>query len=768
MTLAPSDPINHFGTSKTETDFKTLLGQCDQEPIQYAAAIQPRFALLVLDAKTMIIQQASANCQSLLGIDAQQLIDQGLDGVFDDENLSTLLSALNQHPLKQALCHVLRVPKLKQNATAFHLFAHLTDDNLLLEFEPCDCQAETSLTNTIYNLRNVLQYLQQTASLEEFLNIAVVQLRSLSGFDRVMAYRFADDGSGEVLAESKSDGLESFLGLHYPASDIPAPARRLFGLSALRHLPDVNYLPVDLLPTETAKAVDLSRIHSRSVSQMYTLYLRNMGVQATLVMPLLKEDQLWGLISCMHHSTPHYLPYAQRIPLEWLSQMLSQQLKHRESLDQLEYRKRFDAILAQLIKNMSETEDLHTALLVLETNLLSEMKASGVAVCLTGQLKLSGATPTHKQVLSLLDWLDHQSDDIFADHHLSQSFPPAAAYSEVASGVLAIRLSRKGQNWVVWFRPEKRQEVHWAGDPQKPVSINDTSNELRLTPRVSFALWKQTVEGQSQPWHPCELDYASRLRYAIFGVIVERVWLLAQMNAELERSNLELDSFAYASSHDMKEPLRGIYNYAEFLKMEEADHLSEKGRQRLDTILKLTERMVVLLDSLLQYSRIGKNQLELNRTPLEPEIRKVVKMMLDAHPSESIEILIQPDLPSLLCDRLWVQTIFQNLIANSIKYNDQAQKRIEIGCNQSIEPAVFYIRDNGIGIDPAHHHAVFQLFNRLNERNAYGGGSGAGLSIVKRVVERHGGQIWLESSLGLGTTFFFTLSPMRTLEDLHG
>jgi signal transduction histidine kinase len=158
----------------------------------------------------------------------------------------------------------------------------------------------------------------------------------------------------------------------------------------------------------------------------------------------------------------------------------------------------------------------------------------------------------------------------------------------------------------------------------------------------------------------------------------------------------------------------------------------------------------------------------MSQTPLEPEIRQVVKMALDAHQPESIEIIIQPNLPSLLCDRLWVHTIFQNLIANAIKYNDQPQKRIEIGCNQSVEPAVFYIRDNGIGIEPAHHGAVFQLFSRLHERNAYGGGSGAGLSIVKRAVERHGGHIWLESNLGQGTTFFFTLTPARKLEAQDG
>lgn len=742
------------------------LSNCDREPVQFVGAIQPQGALLVLDAMSLEIVQASENCESFLGLEWQALIGQSIAALLGDDGLPALRAQIASRDLTQSLSHVLTLPLGVCRGQSFHIFANIVDAWLLLEFEKAPGEDQSIGSRVLRDLRTALQGLQQSKSLSHLLTMAVEQIRVVSGFERVMAYRFAADGSGEVLAEARLESLESYLGLHYPASDIPEPARRLFALSPLRHLPDVDYVPVALQPMD-GQPVDLSYASLRSVSTMYSGYLRNMGVKATLVMPLLKAGKLWGLISCMHHSQPLYLPYERRIPLELLSQMLSQLMESREELDQLAYRGRLDDVLQQLMLAMGTGDTLHETLMDGPVNLLSEIDADGVALIADAKLQVLGKTPSQKQLSTLQEWLAQQSADVWATDNLQGDFPDSASFSDVASGILAIRLSRKSLEWVIWFRSELLQDVHWAGDPNKPVIIDDSSGEVSLQPRRSFARWKQTVRGRSRPWLTCELDYAARLRYAIFGMIVEHAWLLAQLNAELERSNLELDAFAYASSHDMKEPLRGIHNYVEFLQMDESPRLSEKGRQRLDTILRLVERMAGLLESLLQYSRIGKNKLERETCRVDTLVRQSVKLMQDAALRDDVEIRVQENMPVIQCDRLWGSTIFQNLIANAIKYNQQTKKIVEIGCDLQSDPPVFFVRDNGIGIAEAHQTDIFDLFHRLHDRAEFGDGSGAGLTIVRRAIERHGGRIWLASQLGRGSTFYFTLSSQpRLMEGL--
>ena len=272
------------------------------------------------------------------------------------------------------------------------------------------------------------------------------------------------------------------------------------------------------------------------------------------------------------------------------------------------------------------------------------------------------------------------------------------------------------------------------------------------------------MHGQSRPWLNCEIDYAVSLRQAIIDVIVERARLLARANAELERSNLELDSFAYAASHDLKEPLRGIHNFAEFLQAEDGARLTERGRRRLGTILRLSGRMEAMLESLLQYSRVGRNELDLQTQSIAALVEQTVELIRQVTSDKNVDFEVQFPFPAICCDRIRVAMIFHNLIMNAIKYNDQPIKKVEVGCDATVDPPVFFVRDNGIGIEPSYHQIIFQLFRRLHGRDEYGGGSGAGLTIVKKAIDRHGGSIWVESLAGGGSTFYFTLAPARGSE----
>jgi signal transduction histidine kinase len=243
--------------------------------------------------------------------------------------------------------------------------------------------------------------------------------------------------------------------------------------------------------------------------------------------------------------------------------------------------------------------------------------------------------------------------------------------------------------------------------------------------------------------------------------VQERTRELERRNEELHQSNKELDDFAYIASHDLKEPLRGIHNFSNFLIEDYSDKIDEEGRSKLETLMRLTRRMETLIDSLLHFSRLGRVDLAIDQVDLNEIVAEVADSLAITLKETGTELRVPRPLPTVRCDRARVGEIFYNLVINGIKYNDKPEKWVEIGATEGNGngggPPVFHVRDNGIGIPEKHHDAVFRIFKRLHGRDKFGGGTGAGLTIVKKIVERHQGRIWLESSAGEGTTFYFTL-----------
>lgn len=246
----------------------------------------------------------------------------------------------------------------------------------------------------------------------------------------------------------------------------------------------------------------------------------------------------------------------------------------------------------------------------------------------------------------------------------------------------------------------------------------------------------------------------------------DRTVELSEANAELRQSNRDLDDFAYIASHDLKEPLRGIHNYSMFLLEDYGDKLDADGKAKLETLMRLTRRMEVLIDSLLQFSRLGRVDLAIDDVDLNEILAEVLDNLDINLKEEKVEVAVPRPLPTVRCDRVRVGEIFHNLIVNGVKYNDKPRKRIEVGYLDD-DPPVFYVRDNGIGIPEKHHDAIFRIFKRLHARDKFGGGTGAGLTIVKKIVERHNGRIWVESEPGEGTTFHFTLGKGDRLAEQH-
>jgi light-regulated signal transduction histidine kinase (bacteriophytochrome) len=355
--------------------------------------------------------------------------------------------------------------------------------------------------------------------------------------------------------------------------------------------------------------------------------------------------------------------------------------------------------------------------------------------------------------------LENSDQEIFATNNLAAHYAPANGFRSTAAGLLAVRLAKLKPQYVLWFRPEIAQEVHWAGDPTKPVEVGEFGK--RLTPRKSFALWIEEVRGKSAPWKDCEVDAARALRRSILEIVGRKAEELSKLNAELERSNVELDSFAFITSHDLKEPLRGIHNYSHMLIESYGEQLDGEGQQKLQTLMRLTQRMESLIESLLYYSRVGRAELMRTEVNLNNLVSETLEMMQLRLQESNAQVHINGTLPNVHGDAVMLREVFENLIGNAVKYNDKGSRKVEVGHLAATEAAasapIFYVRDNGIGIEARHHNDIFHIFKRLHGREQYGGGNGAGLTITKKIVERHGGRIWVESTPGAGTTFYFTL-----------
>jgi light-regulated signal transduction histidine kinase (bacteriophytochrome) len=572
-----------------------------------------------------------------------------------------------------------------------------------------------------------------------------------------MAYRFDEDGSGQVVAEAKRDGIEAYLGLHYPATDIPAPARRMFSLSWVRHLPDVDYVPVPLVAAKgptVSGPVDMSFASLRSVSVMYTGYLRNMGVRSSMVMPLMKEGRLWGLISAMHHQGPRHIPHETRMAAEFLAHTLSLLMSAKEDAEGFERVLAMRATMDRLVQVLTLAPDFDAALSSPEflEQMLGQVEARGVAVAFATGIALAGETPSEPEVLDLVQWIATQEGPVFATDRLPDLHPPAVAFARMASGLLAARIALSRPEFLLWFRPEQVAVVNWAGDPQKPVDVSEADGRLR--PRASFALWKESVRNRSTRWTEDEKDAVLKLRQAISGIVLGR----AGQVERAEAPQPELEGFAHAASQELKDQLRGVYHLATVLRRRHGDALDEEGRQQLATILKIIQRMDSLADSLMEHARIGQTALGIETVDLDEVVEEALQTVRPLLIAAKVEVRRPGPLGMAAGDRTWLGEVFGSLIDNAVRYNDKAARWIEIGAELG-PPTRYYVRDNGIGIAEADQQMIFQAFHRLHGRQGQWGGSGIGLAFARKIVERHGGRMWVDSVPDGGSTFTFTLAP---------
>jgi light-regulated signal transduction histidine kinase (bacteriophytochrome) len=569
-----------------------------EETQRAQVSIQPHGAVIVIKEPELTILQISANTGPHFGFAPEELLDQPLALLLGDIELERMRDQFLSRDL-DAPPHYLPAVRIGKDARLFELAIHRRGGMLILECEPKPDGANARLALPA-SLNRTIARVQRSESLGEACQTVAEEARQFTGFDRVMVYKFKEDGSGTVIAESLGGNFKPCLGLHYPSSNITQQARVIHQNARLLMKVDVNDQAVPIVPivgppvTPGARApLDMSYAVTRDLSPAYCARLKKTGVTALMFISIAKNDRLWGLMMFYNHTGPKYVAHDARMACELLAHYLSLRIAANEEAKNHKY-------LARIVR----------------------------------------------------------------------------------------------------------------------------------------------------------------------------------LNAELERSNIELNSFAWAASHDLKEPLRGIHRYSTFLMEDYADKLDEAGVDKLQTLVRLAQRMETLVDSLLHFSRVGQSDLAMREVDLDEVVGKTLEIIAPRLQESGAEIRRPRRLPIVLADHAQVGEIFHNLIVNAIKYNDKSLKWVEVGWEDgkgdrwteiqerkenphsplpTPRSPVFYVRDNGIGIPERHYETIFGIFRRLHERNEFGGGVGAGLTIVKKIVERHNGCIWVESRLGAGTTVYFTL-----------
>lgn len=741
------------------------LTNCDQEPIHIPGKIQPH-GFLIGVTKDWIIDYCTDNISSFINLSHTEALGNKFENVFGSNAQERIINYINSDTVQDVF--PLEIDLLDKK---FQVNIHKSNDVYVLEAEP---QFDKQILADVYT--QTIQFVTQmnsTKSLKDLCALVAEGTREITGYDRVMIYRFDEQYNGEVYAESCRKDLEPFLGLHYPHTDIPVQARELYIRNELRLIVDINYeaVPIFTIDNKEDKNLDLSLSTLRSTSPIHVQYLKNMGVGATLTISLIHHDRLWGLIACHHYSKKNISP-AIRLAAKLQGQFITSQIDIRESNDEnINARKTGEALERLTALDLLLSEDF-LATIIKMPDLLSLCNAAGVSIVFRNKIYKNGLTPEEDQVNFLAEQIENKKyDEYYATRKLGADFPELEKSSNFA-GVVYHSLGNS--NHIIWYRPETVLEINWAGDPEKSI----VKDEKGLHPRNSFNSWKQIVKGQSSIWKQYELNSASKYAHALHNNLMmimlseeeEKYRLQSEI---LRETNSELENINWISTHDLQEPLRKIQMITSKLLSEKRAMPEDPEIDSLERVSKSAARMRELLQDILKYTRIKNTREAAEKIDLN--------LIFEAAIEEASELILENNaviecekLPEVSAIGFLMKQLFLNVIQNSLKYASVHRSPV-IKITASQEPVIIKDRfnvycnwvkfsDNGIGFDQKYADSIFKVFTRLHTQQEYSG-SGIGLALCKKIMQALGGTISAEGKLGEGTsiTIYFPCDPDDTL-----
>ena len=745
----------------SDVELQTL-ETCQNYPIRTIGHIQPHGILLVLKSSSLSITQASANTNSALGLSPEDLLGKSLTSIFPDEEVEDLRTCL-----RESDNFGVRTLTARITGEQFYIYLHLQQDIILLELEPVRTDAFDleSLQRQISQMTTVFE---KTTTILELSQRLAKEIRALINFDRVMIYQFLSDQSGIVIAEEKHTGIESYLGLHYPATDIPAEARAVFTENPLRCIPDINYSPAPIIQADkslTQKPLDISATWLRGVAPAHVEYLKNMGVVSSLTMPLLDESGLWGLISC-HHSQPTYTTAETRSILVLLSKVASLNLFRQQQLERNVYREQRNCFLTDLKAARKQDDASLQQVLIQNSQLLLDVfKSEGLAFIFEQDITIVGTTPSEADIRGLARWLKKKPDPTFSTCALSQEYSEENICSDLPAGLLSISAATQHSQsiayHIVLFRPEQLQTVSWAGQLNYTCKFNEYG-ELELGPRKSFELWKEQVRGQSLPWSAQELETASDLHSVLMQVALNSSEAALRAKSE----------FLANMSHEIRTPMNAVIGITELLNETELD---TRQKKYVSIIRTGSDTLLTVINDILDFSKIESKKmiLEMGRLDLYQCIEDVTALFSNQAAEKGLTLTNRIESGNnpyvFKGDLVRLRQILGNFVSNSIKFTESGAIEVSLKVHSirsapaKKDTAYQYkitgkVKDTGIGISPKTIQHLFQPFSQADASitRRYGG-TGLGLAINKELIELMGGEIWVESEIGKGTTFGFSI-----------
>jgi light-regulated signal transduction histidine kinase (bacteriophytochrome)/CheY-like chemotaxis protein len=775
--------------------FEQALRECAAEPIHLIGQVQCHAGLLVLqpDGERAVLQ-ASRNIAEFVGLPFSALLGQPLAAVLDPAAIA-VVDALAARARSQGRPATGRL-RANVDGAPVSLIAHLyvSDGLLVLELERNDSPELHGRLGDL--LRQTLESLMALDVVDErgaYFDSVAKMVRELTGYDSVMVYRFDTTMDGEVVAQDRAPHAHDFLGMRFPAADIPPQARRLYTVNLVRTIADTEAEPSPIVPglnPTTRKPLDMSSSAVRSVSPIHIEYLRNIGARASMTISLMQDGRLWGMLAC-HHFAPKRVSFAVREAALLVSRLVSARLSefHGQQLERLHAQAiRVGTGLLPRMSDSTVADLMRSALPPLQALL----GADGILGMVEGVRFTHGKVPPDDLVEPLLDWLGARPGrQIFSTEFLSQQFPPAAACADSAAGLLCTPPNPGMRNGLVWFRGERARTVKWAGNYEEGF-VRNAAGDYRLTPRKSFEMWTETWLGRCEPWTQPEIGVAAMLALELPEGIAQKsrledalaTLLLHERELEQHRDHLEdlvqqrttelsiakelaesasraKSSFLANMSHELRTPLNGIIGMTALALRRSTDETVTGYLHKAD---QTSKQLLALINDILDLSKIEAERLTLENVDFtlrdvldnidhqfgEAAARKGVALRFEVAPQHAARVF--------LGDPLRLGQIFLNLIGNAVKFTETGSVTAIVDVDAQPGSAILWcsVQDTGIGMTKEQQARLFIAFEQADSSMSRRyGGTGLGLVIARRLIRMMGGEIHVESQPGVGTTFRF-------------
>lgn len=714
---------------------------CEEEAIHLIGRIQDFGYLIVFDFSQQCIA-LSENCSDWLLISPSDAIHKPIDfflkAIDCNYDINISISSLLHQPITFTT---------KIGNQNYQLTIYINNEQIFFEFEikegqNIDLQQLNDFQLRFDHNKDIWQTLCQN-------------IYNIVDFDRIMIYQFLEDSSGIVIAENVKDTIESLLGYRYPAFDIPAQARALYLKNLSRQTSNIfaDTIPIIGLP---AVEIDLTKSQIRALSPIHLQYLANFGVQASASFSIIIDNKLWGLVACQN-LMPKYIPFDQKNLSLFITQYAANKFVVREQQKALDYINNTKEIELELKEKLFYNHSLENTLSEFANRFTEILKSEGMIIKTPDSILRFGNTPEYEIFNNLHDEINQQlSQEEAKDNSIYTSH--AFSFNHTSSnepilwpGIARINLDKDYKYCVYWFRKEIYIAEKWAGNPQKNKEYSIEQSAYIYSPRLSFETWMTEVKGNSEKWTRLEEEFLKRIQKLIHDSIINKMGEIKLLNEKLIEINNKLGVFSHQLGHDIKNPLTTIKTSTQLIQLRR-DLNKELINKFSSNILEAVDLINNIIDKTIDSTKPSDNVFTFERIFTDGIINQIIHQAIENYKIQNFKVELG-ELHPVLGDKTLLYQLFMNLINNAIKFSSKQElTTLEVYSKLEGNNTVYFIKDNGIGIKEEEKSRMFNIFQRLSNANEFDG-TGVGMSIVKRIIDKLNAQIFIDSQIGSGTQF---------------